>query len=172
MLMGQARATARVSFVMLFLATSCDTVPSLDRIGVTLAATDQRTPVLLYRECQDDVTGAQLWAIQGEDAGHEDDELLWAIQMTSRPDSGLADGLRTFAVGDVPDGFKQLEPLGKDDVDLAGRTLALDVETIPEPGNGIVFRIGELRSNQVFTPDQELISIEEFRERADESCEI
>jgi hypothetical protein len=146
------RVTGSLLLAVVFLAGACDPIPIRRQIGIE----GGQPPLIHYVTCADEsVEAVELFRVTDDE-----EELLWRI---SRADVSV----ERFPVGATRDGFREdeplLSPLNEEDTYMAR------VET-DQSGAVLAFQLQELRAARVLTSDDDLLSHDEYLERAHGRC--
>jgi hypothetical protein len=153
--------TAILALTASFLASSCDTYPADNALGVTLAS--DGGIIMQYVSCQNElVHSVQLFLNKNDDPfiGNKGDELLWGIA------SEAGSPVDTFIVGDTPAGFTEVTAFSSSL--SAGEPLGILLNTTKVEA-GSRFRVSDLKPDRIFTAGESLDPLT-FKTKAQARC--
>lgn len=152
-----------VSAISVLVIAACDQFSTFQRLGVSID--DDGSMQIHYLACDYEQLAAVRLVNSHEDAGDEDDEVLWEIRSESGDDGGV------FLVGSQPEGF--IETAEFDGSYPANDILVAAVEIEESVGAALDFTIADLEAGKVFTigkPNSN-IDVDAFEDQARNSCE-
>lgn len=155
-----ARGVCAGLILSLILLGACDTFGRERRTAISSSATGSGIEVHFVACSVEVVRTVTLLEPRGQIIGDEDDPVLWRI---SSPGSTL----RTFVVGEVPQGFREVVALG--DLPPPDRKLGIVIDTSLRSGDFATFRVEQLRGDSVLWEGKQ-VSLADFLEGAMKEC--